>query len=142
MILPLWLWTMLAAAAPCGAPALCSCRLPSPEAKYGEAEAVFRGVVVEVGELAWRPAGTWRRPVTLRVTRHWKGSETGTLVVGDYPGCAVGFEAGKEYVVYADRGAGGRLETSFCDRSRLLVHAAEDVPVLDGLARERHHRHR
>jgi hypothetical protein len=134
MILPVWLWMVLAAATPCEASAMCSCRIPSPEAKYGEAEAVFRGVVVEVDDLASLPPGVWRRPVTLRVTRRWKGSEADTVVVGDHPGCAVGFEAGKEYVVYADRGAGGRLETSFCDRSRLLVHAVEDVPVLDRLA--------
>jgi hypothetical protein len=137
MILPVWLWMMLAAAVPCGAPAMCSCAVPSAETKFGEAEAVFRGVVVEVDELNSLPPGVWRRPVTLRVTRRWKGSEAETIVVGDHPGCAVAFEAGKEYVVYADRGADGRLETSFCDRSRLLVHAAEDVPVLDRLARDR-----
>ena len=83
--------------------------------------------------------------VTFRVTGRWKGARADTLAVVNLDLCGVVFEPGREYLVYAERDPDGKLVTSFCHRSRAFVPdprsifapAAEDLPVLDRLARGR-----
>lgn len=130
MILPVWLWMMLAAAAPCETAGGCTCvSFGGAEEHYERAEAVFRGAVVEVEH-----AG--HLPTTFRVVERWKGAEGETIVVDDRLLCPMWFRVGEEFLVYAIRAEDGRLETSFCVRTRRFEKAAEDVPVLDRLARD------
>ena len=135
MILPiLTLWLMLAGAPDCTSGALCSCAIRSPEISYARAEAVFVGVVTHAGEIG----GEHGQPVTLRITRTWKGDSAENIVVHDAHPCGVVFQAGVEYLVYALRDQDGRLYTTFCARSRPLAQAAEDLRVLDGMTAADH----
>ncbi|HYR08708.1 MAG TPA: hypothetical protein VEQ60_13090 [Longimicrobium sp.] len=118
---------MLAGAPDCTGAAFCSCAIRSPEISYARAEAVFSGVVTHVGEIGAERG----QPVTLRITRTWKGSFSESIVVRDAHPCGVVFQAGAEYLVYALRDQDGRIYTTFCARSRPLVNAAEDLRVLD-----------
>jgi hypothetical protein len=123
MLIPiLTIWLTMAGAPACGSAALCSCAIRSPDISYARAEAVFAGVVTQVGEMD----GGWQ-PVTLRVTRAWKAAAADTLVVHDAHPCGVYFRPGEAYLVYALRAEDGALYTTFCARSRLLAHAAEDL---------------
>lgn len=144
MIPQLWMWLVLAMA-PCGAPVACKCAEPSIEESYARSEAVFRGVVLEIGEPvserlsegtvtplppdangmpgALVTGGTFTlpvEPVTFRVTGRWKGARADTLVVGNLYFCGVAFEPGREYLVYATRGEDGKLGTNFCLRTRVM----------------------
>lgn len=146
-----------AAAPPCADAAFCKCGLPPVRDELARSDVVFSGGVVHLGELQGgaMPAGTPGRidsagripvsladgwegrqgvPVTLRVDRAWKGVAAGDrVVVLDAAACAVGFQAGQAYVVYAVRWD-GVLATSFCMRTRSLPHAADDARVLDSIA--------
>lgn len=125
------LWLMLAGTPECANPALCSCAIRSPQVSHARAEAVFEGVVTRVGEMS----GELGQPVTLRVTRAWKGADADTLVVYDMHPCGVYFRAGEGYLVYGMRAEDGRLYTTFCARSRPLADAGEDVRALESISR-------
>jgi hypothetical protein len=127
----LMLWLMLAGAPDCANPALCSCAIRSPEVSLAGAQVVFEGVVAQVEEMS----GELGQPVTLRVTRAWKGAAADTLVVHDAHPCGVYFRVGEAYLVYGIRTPDGRLYTTFCARSRLLADAAEDLRAFQEMSR-------
>lgn len=123
------LWLMLAGAPACGDAPFCSCAIRPAEVSFARAEAVFAGEVVRTGEMGGEPG----QPVALRITRRWKGAAADTVTVHDAHPCGVYFQPGTEYLVYALRGEGGTLYTTFCARTRPLARAGEDLPVLDAL---------
>lgn len=159
--LPAWIgWLLLAL--PCGTAPVCKCAMPTVEDQFAQAEMVFSGTVLRAG--SWvRPhtappeparqdsGGIWivsagqgtgmlDQPVTLAVTRAWKGAADADMVtVGNLYLCGVAFEPGAEYLVYAVAEADGRPVTSFCQRSRPFSSPARDgrrdeLLVLDSLA--------
>lgn len=119
-----------------GANALaCPCE-PQPVAKAKKrAEAVFAGTVVEsYRELS--PSGLeWR--VRLRIEQSWKGATGDELIVYTFGDCAVSFEAGQKYLVYAQRQEGrGRLITDTCMKTAAFGASADDLNKL-GKPKER-----
>jgi hypothetical protein len=114
-----------------GASAPCECKksLTPGEARKA-AEAVFVGTVVESHRELTQGGFEWR--VRLSVEQSWKGADEGELIVyvtgGD---CAVSFEAGKRYLVYARRQEGrGRLVTDSCARTAPFEAGSEDLQKL------------
>jgi hypothetical protein len=106
----------------------CSCAQPVGHAtkELGRHESVFAGTVAKVeGEAA-------AARVTFEVARVYKGPRRKTLTLSSSgePGCAVGFEAGKEYLVFAD-GATESLATDRCAGTRTLAQAGRSVRQLD-----------
>jgi len=106
----------------------CSCPQPVDHAtkELGRHQSVFAGTVAKVeGE-----ADAAR--VTFEVARVYKGPrrKTLTLASSGTPGCAVGFEAGKEYLVFAD-GTAESLATDRCAGTRTLAQAGRSVRQLD-----------
>jgi hypothetical protein len=106
----------------------CSCPQPLDHAtkEMGRHQSVFAGTVAKVeGE-----ADAAR--VTFDVARVYKGPRRKTLTLGSpaTPGCAVGFEAGREYLVFAD-GAAESLATDRCAGTRTLAQAGRSVRQLD-----------
>src|SRR5689334_685842 len=96
------------AAVPVSADEACSCPQPPEHAtkELGRHQSVFAGTVAKVeGEAE-------AARVTFDVARVYKGPrrKTLTLLSSGTPGCAVGFEAGREYLVFAD-GAADALAT-------------------------------
>lgn len=120
-------------AALAGAPAAaddesCSCPQPVEHAakELGRHQSVFAGTVAKVeGE-----AEAVR--VTFDVARVYKGPrrKTLTLAASGTPGCAVRFEAGREYLVFAD-GTADALATDRCAGTRTLAQAGRSVRQLD-----------
>lgn len=163
MILPiLALWvTATAVRASCVAPPAgevqppaCKCGHPTVEDAFAQSRTVFSGVVVEVHDEVDGTTtdsagnvlvGLGSRPVTLRVTRSWKGVSPGdTITVLDASFCGVGFRNGEEYLVYAPADEEGALITSPCQRTRALAPpeggqdfrlppASHDMAVLDSI---------
>jgi hypothetical protein len=137
MTFPGWLgWLLLAL--PCGTAPVCKCGIASIEAQFAHSETVFSGTVLRVGGLDGRQPLP-EQPVTLSVTRVWKGRVAAdTVVVRDRYACGAGFTEGTPFLVYAVAEADGRLVTSFCERSRPLSGAprdgVDDLPVLESLA--------
>lgn len=143
------------AAAPATA---CKCGFNTVEGELASSRAVFSGVVLHAGE--WTPAAarsdsagatlrgpTGPQPVTLRVTRGWKGAVAGdTITVGNLVVCGVIFQPGGEYLVYAhDYEPAGGLFTSPCQRTRriappndgwmeVLPPTSEEMALLDRIA--------
>jgi hypothetical protein len=109
----------------------CECKksLTPAEARKA-AEAVFVGTVVESHRERTQGGYEWR--VKLSVEQSWKGADEGEAVVyvlGD--DCAVSFEAGKRYLVYARRQDGrGRLVTDTCSRTVPFDAGSEDLQKL------------
>jgi hypothetical protein len=106
----------------------CSCPQPFDHAtkELGRHQSVFAGTVAKVeGE-----ADAAR--VTFEVARVYKGPRRKTLTLASTgaPGCTVGFEAGKEYLVFAD-GAAESLATDRCAGTRTLAQAGRSVRQLD-----------
>lgn len=144
-LLFLWMLTAAAGPAPCTAAPACSCALRSVEEQFAHSDAVFAGRVLHVGAYVPAPssgretaaaAGNPAQPVTLRVTRAWKGAAAGdSLVVRNVLPCGVHFEVGQLYVVYAERDEAGALATTFCQRSGPLRSAGAGVAVLDSIVR-------
>jgi hypothetical protein len=48
--------------------------------------------------------------------------------------CGYAFRVGVDYVVYAYKNAGGRLQTGICSRTRPVTEAAEDVAYIRAMA--------
>ncbi len=106
----------------------CSCPQPVEHAtkQLGRHQSVFAGTVAKVeGE-----AESAR--VTFEVARVYKGPrrKTLTLASSSTPGCAVDFEAGREYLVFAD-GTADALATDRCAGTRTLAQAGRSVRQLD-----------
>jgi hypothetical protein len=125
---------LVAASAPAFArvaAATCECKKSlTPNEARKVAEAVFVGTVVEANRERTQGGYEWR--VKLSIEQAWKGSDEGEVVVyvlGD--DCAVSFEAGKRYLVYARRQEGrGRLVTDSCARTAPFDAGSEDLQKL------------
>jgi hypothetical protein len=114
-----------------GASADCGCKKSlTPNEARKQAEAVFVGTVAESHRERTPGGYEWR--VKLSVEQSWKGADGGEVVVyviGD--DCAVAFEAGKRYLVYARRQEGrGRLVTDTCARTVPFDAGSEDLQKL------------
>jgi hypothetical protein len=132
---------LLAASLAFGAEAglACTCA-PSkgPAEELELAAAVFSGKVVEIRRHRRSEDIFARVEAVFRVERAWKGVEAATVSVftaSHSATCGYGFKQGRTYLVYAHRGAGGRLSTGICGRTRRLKDAGEDLKVL-GAGRE------
>jgi hypothetical protein len=132
--------TLLAArsAAACDCPAL----KPPTTAVRTEAPIIFEGQVVEILERSLhitrttpsdstgetRPLG---REVVFQVTRAWAGVSSRRISLFiDESDCAVIFEAGHRYVVFAKHGSRGRPTTSLCMRTSESDRAEAVLKVL------------
>jgi hypothetical protein len=78
-----------------------------------------------------------RQPTAFRITRRWKGVAAGTAYVLNSGACAVTFERGREYLVYARRDEDGTLSTTFCQGTRPVEQAGEDLRALGRPGRRR-----
>jgi len=130
----------------------CAALKPVSPAIRTEAPIIFEGQVVEILERSLhitritpsdstgetRPLG---REVIFQVSRAWAGVTTRrvSLFMEDSD-CAVAFEAGHKYVVFARHGAKGHVTTSICTRTS-PVDRAQDVLKALGPARPIRHGH-
>jgi hypothetical protein len=117
------------------APCECKRSLTPTEARKA-AEAVFVGTVIESDRERTQGGYEWR--VRLSVEQSWKGADGDDVVVYiTSADCAVSFEAGKRYLVYARRQEGrGRLVTDSCSRTTPYDAGSEDLQKL-GAAKQR-----
>jgi hypothetical protein len=137
--LPLLLSAALSAA-PCPpAAARCSCVPPGPPREaLAQAEAVFAGRVVSVGEQRGGDPDQPYLEVRIVPDRRWKGAAADTVTVRTPPNsavCGVAFETGREYLVYAE--GGGGLRVFLCSRTAALADAGEDLAALGAPAATR-----
>ena len=102
----------------------CTClpESPVPES-VDRADAVFRGVAVEVEELT-----PWDNRATFVVTAIWKGEISETLQVQSFgPGlCGYFFQEGGDYIVYAYEDSSG-LATTHSSRTRFYEVEEEEA---------------
>lgn len=108
----------------------CKCVPASTGEARKRAEVVFVGTVID-SQRELSPNGLeWR--VRLKVEDFWKGDVKDEVVVyTDTSDCAVSFEVGKKYLVYARRQEGrGRLFTHLCMKTGPADAAAEDLAKL------------
>jgi len=121
MILVAAAWLLPSAAA------ACDCAPPGVEGARRMAYAVFEGYVREVAD---QPGGLQR--VSFEVVRTWKGlsnSEHVELRLTGTASCAVGFERGQSYLVYAT-GEQDALTTSRCSGTKPMSEAELDLQQL------------
>ena len=116
------------AGGPVAADESCSCPQAAEHAtkELGRHQSVFAGTVAKVeGEAE-------AARVTFDVARVYKGPrrKTLTLASSGASACGVGFEAGREYLVFAD-GAVEALATDRCAGTRTLAQAGLSVRQLD-----------
>ncbi|MCA1815203.1 MAG: hypothetical protein LC746_02120 [Acidobacteria bacterium] len=118
------------------AAATCACaESPTVSKAKDRAEAVFVGTVVESHREMTAQGFEWR--VRLRVEQTWKGATDDEIVIYTLGDCALTFETGKKYLVFARRQDGrGRLVTDTCMKTAPLDASADDVQRL-GRSRER-----
>jgi hypothetical protein len=108
--------------------AACSCISPASACL-----AVKRADAVFVGRVTGFTDG-----VQFEVERTVAGAPLGRITVGNGPGnCALSFDVGERYVVYAYRDAAGMLFTGMCTRTRPLSdpHTRADIAYFDGRER-------
>ena len=113
----------------CPSPVLaCSCGEPnSPVTEFAQANAVFRGKVTHIREIAYG----YR--VYFDVTRSWKGISTSSAEVSTGSGngdCGYPFHVHKSYLVYA-YGTPDDLNAVICTRTTEVSQAAADLSYLD-----------
>jgi hypothetical protein len=115
---------------------LCTCPATRPPpVALAESDAVFEGQVTAMRDGAYVSGGgegSQGRWVTLLVLREWKGATAGTTRHVFTPtACAVPFEAGTTWVVYARHGGANHdLRTTRCQRTRAVATAREDLVAL------------
>jgi len=112
----------------------CSCAGgASLEEELESSDAVFAGAVTEIEREDHAPGvGPPLGRVTFDVNESWKGVTEGTASVygqGDEVSCGLDFDPGERYLVYAYR-TGDHLETSFCEATKPLAEAREDLRLL------------
>ena len=72
-----------------------------------------------------------------RIPKTWKGATDDEIVIYTLADCAIAFESGKRYLVFARRQDGrGRLVTDTCMKTAPLDASADDVQRL-GRSKER-----
>jgi hypothetical protein len=100
------------------------------------ATAVFEGRVTGV---SFTPSESRSAVASLDVVRVWKGMAGEKTTVASPPQdvapelqapCALAFEPGQSYLVFARARADGQLETSVCSRTRPVEEAQDDVLAL------------
>lgn len=108
-------------------------------ARLERAEAVFRATIVRIdtvagpiGVLKVEPRVPWAFAARLRVTESWKGAvrDTTTLMLSRSSSCDVSLTWDSVYVVFAIRGADGRLTTRQCTGTTELRGAERTLRVL------------
>lgn len=103
----------------------CKCVEKSPELLYEEADAVFKGKVVDANEASTMGA--------VEVTEIWKGTnKDGVYVYTDDSSCGFHFEAGQEYIFYAEEDKGKFLVTT-CSGTFSLDEKDEDGTLGKGI---------
>lgn len=70
----------------------------------------------------------------LTVTKTHKGARMRKLIITAAKTCAVGFEVGTRYLVYAHRDGEGKFGTTYCSRTAPLSEAGRDLEVLKAAA--------
>lgn len=107
----------------------CSCSNPVPPR-----EELKKRDVVFLGKVISRKKSSDGVEVVFKVERVWKGkiTEEASIFTGytadlyDYENmCAPILKLGESYLIYAY--GNDKLETDVCTRTRLLIHAAEDL---------------
>lgn len=113
----------------------CTCGdTPTACEAFGGAAAVFIGTAGEVAR--YEDGFLVRTETEIRVKEVFLGGVGATVTAETRGmGCEFGFEAGKDYLIYAgDSGAAGqridRFYSSSCGRTRLLSEASEDLKFL------------
>ena len=119
----------------------CSCAgSGSPCEAYGEASAVFTGIVTGGSLIKIKDRGDEYQQLKLSFSieenfRGVEGSVTEVITGLGYADCGFGFERGGRYLVYAYRSQEDKkLYTSICTRTRSLPEAGEDLKYLRGLS--------
>lgn len=116
----------------------CSCppHRPACEAAWN-ADVVFAGTVQTISHEGDDVVdGVPRLRVVFAVEQGFVHAAPGLLAVttGESEGgCGYKFEAGKRYLVYAQRAAPWRISTGRCSRTRLLAEANDDLSYLRSL---------
>ena len=110
----------------------CRCKAPPPPKEAAaEADAVFTGKVLKVGE----PSDTGRA-IQLEIESTWKGTEGKKITIttpNESAGCGFTFEPGQSYLIYAYKSTDGEkktFETNLCTRTKSLDAAKEDLDAL------------
>ena len=117
-----------------GRPAFaCSCAPPlPPQQELAESSAVFAGEVVATEELNGGQPDS-ELVARVAVTEVWKGEVHEVVEVrtaADGAMCGVGFEVGREMLIYAGVGDDDRFGTHLCTRTASLDRAEEDLAAL------------
>ncbi len=109
----------------------CDCvRLkPVTPAIRREAAFIFEGTVLEISERSEHTITTTRdggrssvrpidRTVLFQVSAGWNGvAQPRFTVLAEMSDCVFPFQIGERYIVFANRHAGGRADTSICSRT-------------------------
>ena len=110
---------------------------PPPEEALEQADMVFVGTVEAFGEDDTQDhvgeedlVSARQRTATVRITASWKGVEQERLSLRVSPRCGFPFEVGREYLIYARRGAFEEPQVSLCSRTTLLAQADDELDVL------------
>lgn len=123
----------------------CSCAGPRPPCEYyGKTAAIFLGRVVgsaqrksyvdDKGNKTVYDVGSIR----FLVQENYKGAEGYEVEIHSGTGggdCGYWFLRNESYVVYAYRTDEGQLWTSICSRTKLAIHASEDLEFLRGVSK-------
>jgi len=121
----------------------CTCMAPATAVEaFHKSSAVFRGKVTRIYQSVWDTAGfarTGNYRVKFDVTKHWKGSQSKSIVVitrlsGE--ACGFPFEERREYLVYVAPGPAS-IETGICTGTKSVVGADLEMGQLDQLARKK-----
>ncbi len=111
----------------------CQC-MPThdPAIEYGQVDAAFQGVVINISP----STSPYYLDVLVAVTGYWKGAVVTFMHVytGEFDGsCGYTFEVGQAYLIYAmnstDECCPG-VFTSICNRTRFLSSASADLAFL------------
>jgi hypothetical protein len=117
----------------------CSCLPPGPPlAALAEADAVFRGKVVEMERMS---EGNRLLRVKIQVTSVWKGAVTTETLVqttDNSAACGFPFQIGGDYLIYADTSTADTpngppiapYTAHLCSRTRSIGQAADDLAAL------------
>jgi hypothetical protein len=118
--------------APAPSALACSCSIQSPCEAYGEADAIFVGLVTRGGD--GEGAGRYH----FSVEESFKGASSRTVPVATAmrgTSCEMGLTVGQRYLVYAYQDEEtGELVTGLCTRTCRIERASDDLAYLRGRA--------
>jgi hypothetical protein len=105
----------------------CTCNYyATAQQEIGSASTIFAGRVIALGEYSFYGAPS---SATFQVVEVWKGPVKETIKVVPEGDCAYYFEAGRQYLVYANEDQTG-YTVSNCSRTNILEYAVEDLQAL------------